>query len=102
MIGTRGATMTCKECISYKACKQFNLHIPEEFKGIENHCEEFKNKANFAELKNMKWRPHYYIFENTGEKMQEGWHCSACGKNSYSRKEICDGCNTTMWKVELQ
>ena len=56
----------------------------------------------YAELKNMKWRPHYYIFKSTGEKMREGWVCSVCGKHSHSRKEICDGCNTTMWKVEIR
>ena len=58
--------------------------------------------ADVAELKNMKWRPHYYIFKSTGEKMREGWVCSVCGKHSHSRKEICDGCNTTMWKVEIR
>ena len=94
--------MTCKDCIHYEVCKQFNLHIPEEVEGIENHCEEFKNKASFAELKNMKWKPHYYIFNATGKKMRDGWRCSVCSKHSYSRKEICDGCNTTMWKVEIR
>lgn len=58
--------------------------------------------ANVAELKNMKWKPHYYVFKNTGKKMQEGWYCSVCGKHSHSRKEVCDGCNTIMWKVEIR
>ena len=71
-------------------------------------CEDIINSidsqptADVAEIKNMKWKPHYHIFKNTGEKMQEGWHCSVCGKHSYSRKEVCDGCNTTMWKVEIR
>ena len=54
-----------------------------------------------VKIENMKWKPHYYIFNATGEKMRDGWHCSVCGKHSYSRKKICDGCNTTMWKVEI-
>lgn len=57
--------------------------------------------VDVAELKNMKWRPYYHIFK-TGEKMLEGWYCSVCGKHSWSRKEVCDGCNTTMWKVEIK
>lgn len=64
--------------------------------------EDINVPTNFPEVKNMKWRPYYYIFKNTGEKMQEGWVCSVCGKHSYSRKEVCDGCNTTMWKVEIR
>lgn len=61
--------------------------------------------ANVAELKNMKWRPHYYTSKAIppiGGKRQEGWCCSICGKHSYSRKEICDGCNTVMWKAEVR
>ena len=69
---------------------------------VEEVCHRFKDKYNVAEIKNMKWKPHYYIFNATGEKMRDGWHCSVCGKHSYSRKEICDGCNTTMWKVEIR
>ena len=57
--------------------------------------------ADVAELKNMKWRPHYYIFKN-GEKMRQGWVCFVCGKHSWTRKEVCDGCNTTMWKAEIR
>ena len=97
--------MTCKECISYRVCKQFNLHIPEDFEGIENHCEEFKDKDNFVELKNMKWIQRYRISQAAppmGGKRKDGWNCSVCGKHSHSRKEICDGCNTTMWKVEIR
>lgn len=55
-----------------------------------------------VKIENSKWKPHYYIFNATGEKMRDGWYCSVCGKHSYSRKEICDGCNTTMWKVEIR
>ena len=95
--------MTCKDCM-----QTIQSSSPEEVEGIENHCEEFKDKASFVELKNMKWKPHYYIFNATGEKIPNGWHCSVCSKrsvcskHSYSRKEICDGCNTTMWKVEIR
>lgn len=45
--------MTCKDCMSYEVCKYFNLHIPEEVEGIEKHCEEFKNKADYIERVNL-------------------------------------------------
>ena len=89
--------MTCRDnCIHYNVCGYYA-----EFNDDADNCTQFKNEDNFVELKNMKWRPYYYRFK-TGEKMQEGWCCSVCGKRSHSRKEVCDGCNTIMWKVEIQ
>lgn len=61
--------------------------------------------ADVVELKNMKWRPYYYISKAeppVGGKRQDGWSCSVCGKHSYLRKEICDGCNTVMWTVDVR
>ena len=90
---------TCRDnCIHYDVCDFVSFTGTSQ----EKDCKQFKDKDSFAELKNMKWRPHYYIFNATGEKMRDGWHCSVCGKHSYSRKEICDGCNTVMWKVEVR
>lgn len=91
--------MTCRDnCFHYDVCDYVSFTGASQ----EKDCKQFKDKANFAELKNMKWIPHYYIFKGNGEKMRDGWRCSVCGKHSYSRKEICDGCNTTMWKVEIR
>ena len=90
---------TCRDnCIQYDVCDYVSFTGTSQ----EKDCKQFKDKDSFAELKNMKWSPHYYIFNATGEKMRDGWHCSVCGKHSYSRKEICDGCNTVMWKVEVR
>lgn len=71
----------------------------------ESFLIELKNTptADVAEIKNMKWRRHYYISSSPmGGKYEDGWICSVCGKHSYLRKEICDGCNTIMWKVEIR
>ena len=42
--------MTCKDCLSYNVCKNFNPHIPEEFENIEHSCDEFKDKSLIVEL----------------------------------------------------
>lgn len=42
--------MTCKDCIHYDVCKRFNSNIPEEFEGIENHCDNFKDKSLVLDL----------------------------------------------------
>ena len=92
--------MACKDCIHEKVCGYYA-----EFEDEADDCTHFKNKADVAELKNIKWRPYYYISKAeppVGGKRQDGWSCSVCGKHSYSRKEICDGCNTVMWTVDVR
>lgn len=46
-----------------------------------------------------RWKPHYYISNAAppiGGKRQDGWICSKCGKHSYVKKNVCDGCNSQM------
>lgn len=48
-----------------------------------------------------RWIPRIYraIDQTTKEVVREyedGWLCSKCGKHSWSRCEVCDGCNSTM------
>lgn len=50
-----------------------------------------------------RWKPHYYISKADppmGGKRQDGWFCSCCGKHSYTRKNVCDGCDSTMKNIE--
>lgn len=46
-----------------------------------------------------RWLPHYYFSKAKppiGGKRQDGWICSHCGKHSYWRASICDGCKSKM------
>ena len=94
--------MTCRDnCIHYDVCDYVSFTGTSQ----EKDCKQFKDKDSFAELKNMKWIQRYRISQAAppmGGKRKDGWNCSVCGKHSHSRKEICDGCNTTMWKVEIR
>ena len=57
-----------------------------------------------VKIENSKWRPYYYISKADppiGGKWQDGWVCSVCQKHSTTRKEVCDGCNTKMWTVNV-
>jgi len=43
------------------------------------------------------WMPKYYhskVF--LGEKYDDGYMCSRCGKHSWAKKKVCDGCNSVM------
>lgn len=42
--------MTCKDCISYEACKFNNKNLPEEYDPIEWQCDYFKDKSLVVEL----------------------------------------------------
>lgn len=42
--------MTCKDCISYEACKFNNKNLPEEYDPIEWQCDNFKDKSQIIEL----------------------------------------------------
>lgn len=42
--------MTCKDCISYEACKFNNKNLPEEYEPIEWQCDNFKDKSRCIEL----------------------------------------------------
>lgn len=42
--------MTCKDCISYEACKFNNKNLPEEYEPIEWQCDNFKDKSRYIEL----------------------------------------------------
>ena len=48
-----------------------------------------------------RWKTHIHncIDQSTGKvyrKMEDGYICSKCGKHSYSKKAVCDGCGSQM------
>lgn len=50
-----------------------------------------------------RWKTyiHKCIDQSTGEvyrTMEDGYFCSKCGKRSYYKKSVCDGCNSQMPK----
>ena len=45
------------------------------------------------------WITQYYQSSIFGGKYKDGYMCSRCGKKSYSKKKVCDGCNTVMTNV---
>lgn len=53
--------MTCKDCISYEACKFNNKNLPEEYDPIEWQCDNFKDKSRFIELPYKVGNKVYYI-----------------------------------------
>lgn len=43
------------------------------------------------------WIQHWYVSKGVVEsKTPNGFICSRCGKQSWSKKEICDGCSSVM------
>lgn len=46
-----------------------------------------------------RWMQRYYISTAdppVGGKRPDGWNCSKCGKYSYYKASVCEGCNSQM------
>lgn len=89
--------MTCKDCIHHDTCVIVeHLSDKDEDYYTEFGCEDFKNKANFVEIKQGEWRiccDGYYPY------------CSLCGyepkrpMGSYdNRTPYCPNCGAKMRK----
>jgi hypothetical protein len=77
---------TCKDCIHYNVCKEDlsfnNLDID---KGIfYENCSDFKNKADFVEVKHGEWKPTN-IPAYFGGVIYE---CSLCGAKDGDHTKI--------------
>ena len=83
--------MTCKDCIHYKMC---------DFPSITNDitiaksCEDFKNKADYAEVKHGKWK-------RRGQEI----YCSVCKNesafNPFGASKFSDYCPHCGAKMDL-
>lgn len=92
---------TCKECIHQKSC--FNMafrcgYKAEALDGAEE-CEDFKNKADFMEVKHGEWIEKDCITEsNRGRTIHYVTNkCSVCGKwNGRHKSDYCPRCGAKM------
>lgn len=41
---------SCKDCLHYEVCNVFNHNIPDEYRGIEQQCEAFSDRSEWAHL----------------------------------------------------
>ena len=91
--------MACKECIHDGVC-----HIQEMSTGLELEeyirefgCEDFKNKADFVEVKHGEW-----LMCLSDDPWRKGYHgrCSECGAfytyNINKMPRRCDNCDAKM------
>ena len=72
--------MTCKDCLHGELCMgrtdtiYFNKTEYQDLDNVEKFCEDFKNKADFVEIKYGKW-----IWDiNAIDWGIGGWVCSEC------------------------
>ena len=76
-----------------------------EFDTKEEAVNFWNTRAPEKEVRYAKWKPHYYISKahlQLGGNIEDGWTCSYCGKHSYVRKEICDGCDSIMYEKVIR
>ena len=79
----------CKDCIHEKVCV-WNAELEQ---ACNEDCSDFKNKADFAEVKHGEWLPDYETFvdewERESEPIQTGWVCSLCGRQAFNQEPYC-------------
>lgn len=95
--------MTCKDCIyepkclthiSYGMGKDWNNRYTPD---IEIRCKDFKNKADFVEVKHGEWHLLY-------DCANQGVYCSVCNKKVYKtnyanqkiKSPFCPNCGARM------
>ena len=48
------------------------------------------------------WITKYYHSKSIfGGKYEDGYMCSRCGKHSWNKKDVCDGCNSIMTNIKV-
>lgn len=72
---------TCKDCLHEKVCV-WNAELEQ---ACNEDCSDFKNKADYAEVKHGEW-----IEGKTLEK------CSVCGKKGFPDWHYCPNCGAKM------
>lgn len=63
----------------------------------ESMIDEILKEMGVEPNKPARWKPHYYTSMSVPPaKRQEGWFCSKCGKHSWVKRNVCDGCDSHM------
>ena len=76
--------MTCKDCIHNGVCEV--VRVASGFKEKAELCKEYKNKANYAEVKHGEWI--YYECVSSYDGAKSGFACSCC--SGFVDEEIFD------------
>jgi len=87
----------CKEeCLYFEVCNSWHKELKEEglimCEFVQHKCKDFKNKADFQELKHGEWE---YVCEYKHKKY---YRCSVC-RHSYSiyeNTQYCQHCGAKM------
>lgn len=89
---------TCKDCLHFDLCGTFTRPcMPDEANKSEILCRDFKNKADFVEVKHGKWEKLKYL----GNCINPCQHtCGVCGKSyfddNHNNYPFCPLCGAKM------
>ena len=86
--------MTCKDCVHYEVCKDdvelyHDSYDCLEVDGVEKHCEYFKPKSRFVEVKHGEW--------HKVRELAPRYVCSCCNHlNNNMGYKYCPNCGAKM------
>ena len=99
--------MTCKDCMHYEVCIRRQNSISLDPMKCGYKCPEFKNKADFAEVRRGEWiknKPNPEAMKafhemGIGKAMSEKsiyFTCSCCGSWGTPTNKFCGTCGAKM------
>lgn len=81
---------TCKDCLHEKVCV-WNAELEQ---ACNEDCSDFKNKADYAEVKHGKWEKRTFIFFDN--EIKDGYYCSECNTTWDTDTKYCPNCGALM------
>ena len=89
--------MTCKDCVHFDVCFYYGEKaIRDNTPNAEIGCDNFKNKADYAEVKHGKWSYEYSSNALCGTDATYDWVCSVCKEMSVDDTAFCPNCGAKM------
>ncbi len=87
--------MTCKDCVHRKVC----VHKADYKFDVSEYCPNFKNKADFVEVKHGEWFEVQQTGRNNRHIKYTTKKCSVCGYwNGRRKTNFCPYCGADMRK----
>lgn len=90
--------MTCRNCFKFSDCLEWEstkyYGLDACCNNVESVCEDFKNKADFVEVKHGKWIEDIKTIGTPAginiEAALVGYKCSECGRTEFNKEPYCN------------
>ena len=80
--------MTCTDCLHHDICHV--IYASGKFRSGAELCKNFKNKADFVEVKHGVWiLEHEVVYDDCDTYLETMYKCSICGRYEHTQEPYC-------------